>query len=138
MRISDWSSDVCSSDLGNGVEHLDVAGAGGVAPALDQIELLQRQAWLITTRVLLCPDDDVRRLRAVRPGRQIATHHCTSQLTGVDRIVAGRQSIADIGGGGWAACERADSGARPRGGGGPQGRATVRNHVTYADTVSPH
>src|SRR3546814_5503221 len=98
--------------LGNGVEHLDVAGAGGVAPGLDQIELLQRQAWLITTRVLLCPDDDVRSLRAVRPGRQIATHHCTSQLTGVDRIVAGRQSIADIGGWRCPACERADADAR--------------------------
>src|SRR3546814_2681409 len=26
MRISDWSSDVCSSDLGLGVEIVDVAG----------------------------------------------------------------------------------------------------------------
>src|SRR3546814_6934159 len=86
MRSSVWSADVCSSEL--------------------------RQTWLITTRLLLCPDDDERRLRGVRPGRQIATHHCTSQLTGVDRIVAGRQSIADIGGWRCPACERADADAR--------------------------
>src|SRR3546814_5882887 len=40
MRISDWSSDVCSSDLGEGervlprLTHLFRSSAGGVAPTL--------------------------------------------------------------------------------------------------------
>src|SRR3546814_10120056 len=37
MRISDWSSDVCSSDLEPGVErHIDAAGGGGATRVAGQ------------------------------------------------------------------------------------------------------
>src|SRR3546814_7579455 len=39
MRISDWSSDVCSSDLGKGVEE---AGANGLKVECDAIRYPQR------------------------------------------------------------------------------------------------
>src|SRR3546814_19990538 len=42
MRISDWSSDVCSSDLRNALEHID-NWADAAALARSEKEALQRQ-----------------------------------------------------------------------------------------------
>src|SRR3546814_2030378 len=42
MRISDWSSDVCSSDLGHSTQH---AGIDGVASSLADLAKLHAGLW---------------------------------------------------------------------------------------------
>src|SRR3546814_7368672 len=94
MRISDWSSDVCSSDLAGGT--IDFAAnakewrqnrIAGVAPqvdaSLDHVELQRRNMALIvaipTATILQCP-----RLVYVHPDRRSEEH--TSELQSLMRI----------------------------------------------------
>src|SRR3546814_18450588 len=64
MRISDWSSDVCSSDL-----QRDVVEHGAV---VQQIEILEHQANALA----------IRRNAAVLQDRQILAHHHDLTATG--------------------------------------------------------
>src|SRR3546814_5469996 len=69
MRISDWSSDVCSSDLRRpGVRrHRRAAGAGRASP--------HRRAWLLARPRALGPrphDPHRRRVRTLGDGRAVA------------------------------------------------------------------
>src|SRR3546814_4380481 len=44
MRISDWSSDVCSSDLAQGAAFHRIASATAAAPALAMLDLIEDDA----------------------------------------------------------------------------------------------
>src|SRR3546814_10962053 len=58
MRISDWSSDVCSSDLGGGggevagITHAHVGGFPGAAPPVPKKEASTRPQRIATARRL--------------------------------------------------------------------------------------
>src|SRR3546814_8611808 len=52
MRISDWSSDVCSSDLVAGITHAHVGGFPGAAPPVPKKEASPRPQRIATARGL--------------------------------------------------------------------------------------
>src|SRR3546814_3648250 len=104
MRISDWSSDVCSSDLGRDVEHLvrkradgAAAGCAGVeafarhrvaqallfldAPALDEIPGGIERALIIKQ-----PDPQRRERADAVPRSPVRSEEHTSELQSLMRI----------------------------------------------------
>src|SRR3546814_799312 len=52
MRISDWGSDVCSSDLVAGITHAHVGGFPGAAPPVPKKEASPRPQRIATARRL--------------------------------------------------------------------------------------
>src|SRR3546814_9028400 len=90
MRISDWSSDVCSSDLVRGVEAIDVAALfddidAAVARDGGDIERLvePRSDALHRDPLAAVGDGDVDRLRRARAGVADA------ELDGIDIVAVG-------------------------------------------------
>src|SRR3546814_5934350 len=85
MRISDWSSDVCSSDL-DGAELAQQAGVEGdlVHPIEDLTRRLRRAP--AEDRIDL-HDDDVVRLRRIEEGKESGVTHVAAVPVGhaVDR-----------------------------------------------------
>src|SRR3546814_18016512 len=51
MRISDWSSDVCSSDLHDGKFHVALPGGGHYSVALEEQRLEPDGRWTVVGRV---------------------------------------------------------------------------------------
>src|SRR3546814_16736889 len=99
MRISDWSSDVCSSDLavGAAVERADIPGLSlekvGIAPE-DRAEIVEHP---IVEHAIAQRTCGVRRGGPARIGTDrvivvISRHHRNGQLTRTDRITLGRAS----------------------------------------------
>src|SRR3546814_7296980 len=99
MRISDWSSDVCSSDL-------DVTG-GCHAGAAAQHELAGHELAVVFADRAGCRLEAwIRRERAARPLPDLAVHLLQSadvacrlrpQAAGLDEIAADRDAVCEIG-----------------------------------------
>src|SRR3546814_14566412 len=69
MRISDWSSDVCSSDLIDGSEIFDITGvAGGITPGMDVACTIRRADGSTETIDLLCRIDTLDEVEYYRHG----------------------------------------------------------------------
>src|SRR3546814_5821623 len=110
MRISDWSSDVCSSDLQLAGEFMDLPGAGAhESGAAEDLELCSF-AWLSDRahaqlhEQFLAVGDQVSRLfqplRALRPGLTAVAPVCSlgrlhgSRYGAVASALEGRSQIA--------------------------------------------
>src|SRR3546814_18727211 len=62
MRISDWSSDVCSSDLGEGAHEEAVCGLPGRGQEAWLPQMLQGVPFRVTWRARLCAVQGNRRV----------------------------------------------------------------------------
>src|SRR3546814_6615220 len=115
MRISDWSSDVCSSDLryGRGIGHRGVAAAVPHAADADTAPL---------PRILLV--ELLRRRAPVAPGRPQRVEAARQARRGLQHL-AGRGRIADADGIERAELQRIDAELR----GEEIGRASCRERV---------
>jgi hypothetical protein len=92
MRISDWSSDVCSSDLDASLFIDDViAGLDGSALAVE-FDPLDYEVWLLRARALAAAGEldqaqralvEAQRTAALWPGSNIAEIDATAESIGV-------------------------------------------------------
>src|SRR3546814_12846991 len=82
MRISDWSSDVCSSDLGDVGAGEDLGGLGDARQAAVQhlrVEMLEVQHDVVLVRTAAAPLVDL-------DGHRPADHVAAGQLLGGPRV----------------------------------------------------
>src|SRR3546814_17332141 len=72
MRISDWSSDVCSSDLRGDLLSLSLARLQRIAPDLRRVALSANVADVDSYRAWLAPDGDIKAVMPVigEPGAE--------------------------------------------------------------------
>src|SRR3546814_2316390 len=90
MRISDWSSDVCSSDLPDGERRADADGGGGVKAA--------RAFWLIVlvagnflaTEAEACIPNSLEKIQKLSDVIVEGTFVIDSKVRGAGHIVPGR------------------------------------------------
>src|SRR3546814_563900 len=81
MRISDWSSDVCSSDLGQSVAGLEAPGGDGVADAFRYAVAQGCRDLLDSEHSIRIRHDSVRRSLLV----QTAGRHAADPVTNFHR-----------------------------------------------------
>src|SRR3546814_10408853 len=84
MRISDWSSDVCSSDLEHSTSRLTLSSAGGVMSDLIRMKWLppRNSSRLLTASLCRNSDLGVMRMSGLRNARRIWRRRTWKYLAG--------------------------------------------------------
>src|SRR3546814_11347107 len=114
MRISDWSSDVCSSDLFAPQRASDEPGAGGAAHAVGEYGDLASALdgmHVLVQQVVAIPGREVHRLDADLAGRHAAQLVVVAEVGVPDPLPPAGAAFAAQG-------QRGGAARAPRGGGG--------------------